>query len=94
MTMLNVSSKTLAALDRIRAERGIRTRAKALEIIATEAAPEHPLEAKLHSAKTIKPTKLETQRAKAYLERKKAGQVKTHSPAEALAMAAKLRAAK
>jgi hypothetical protein len=35
--MLNVSEKTLRVLDRVRAERGIRTRAKALEVVLSEA---------------------------------------------------------
>ncbi len=37
MTLLNVSDKTVAALDRVRLQRGIRTRAKALEVVLTEA---------------------------------------------------------
>jgi hypothetical protein len=39
MTTLQVSERTLAALDRVRAARGIRTRAKALEVVLTEIAP-------------------------------------------------------
>ena len=37
MTLLNVSDKTVAALDRVRLQRGIRTRAKALEVVLCEA---------------------------------------------------------
>lgn len=37
MTLLNVSDKTVAALDRVRLQRGIRTRAKALEVELAEA---------------------------------------------------------
>jgi hypothetical protein len=92
--MLNISDKTLAALDRIRKQRGIRTRAKAIEVIALQAAPEHPLEEKLRQAKTVRPTKLEAQLAKTYLQKKQAGTVKTHSPTEALKLAAALRALK
>jgi hypothetical protein len=94
MTMITVSTKALAALDRIRSQRGIRTRAKALEIIAFEAAPEHPLEQKMRDAKTVKPTALESERATSYLARKKAATVETFSPAEALLEAAKLRGSK
>lgn len=94
MTMISISSKALAALDRVRSQRGIRTRAKALEVIAFEAAPEHPLEQKMRDAKTVKPTKLESQRATDYLTRKKAGQVETVSASDALRQAAQLRAAK
>ncbi len=94
MTMITVSTKALAALDRIRSQRGIRTRAKALEVIAFEAAPEHPLEQKIRDAKTVKPTRLEADRATAYLARKKAGTVETFSPAQALKEAAKLRGSK
>jgi hypothetical protein len=39
MTTLQVSEQAIAALDRVRAARGIRTRAKALEILLTEIAP-------------------------------------------------------
>ncbi len=37
VTLLNVSDKTVAALDRVRLQRGIRTRAKALEVVLSEA---------------------------------------------------------
>jgi len=37
MALLNVSDKTVAALDRVRLQRGIRTRAKALEVVLSEA---------------------------------------------------------
>ena len=37
ITLLNVSDKTVAALDRVRLQRGIRTRAKALEVVLSEA---------------------------------------------------------
>jgi hypothetical protein len=40
MTMIAVNEKTLRAIDRLRAERGIRTRAKALEIVFEEIAPD------------------------------------------------------
>ncbi len=48
MTQVALSKTALAAIDQIRAQRGIRTRAKALEVIAVEAAGavEHPLETK------------------------------------------------
>lgn len=38
--MIAVNEKTLRAIDRLRAERGIRTRAKALEVVLEEIAPE------------------------------------------------------
>ncbi len=40
MVMIAVNEKTLRAIDRLRAERGIRTRAKALEVVLEEIAPE------------------------------------------------------
>jgi hypothetical protein len=94
MTMINISYKALAAIDRIRSQRGIRTRAKALEIIVTEAAPEHPLEQKIRDAKTVKPTKREIERAAKYLAKREAEHVITTSTVEALKQAAKIRTAK
>ena len=91
MTVLNVSDKVLAALDRIRATRGIRTRLKALEVVLAEVVPEHPLEAKMRLAKTVKPTKLERERAEAYLVEKKLARAKSYSPTEALKLASELR---
>jgi hypothetical protein len=91
MTMLNVSDKVLAALDRVRVTRGIRTRLKALEVILEEAVPEHPLETKMRLAKTVKPTKLERQRADAFLAEKKSGFSQTFSTTEALKRASELR---
>ena len=40
----------LAAVDRYRIARGIRSRARALEAMVLEVVPEHPLEAKLRNA--------------------------------------------
>jgi hypothetical protein len=94
VTAINVSNKVLAALDRVRSQRGIRTRAKALEVIAFEAAPEHPLEQKTREAKTVRPTKLEVDHARRYLSRQEAGQVTTFSAVDALKRASKLRASK
>jgi trehalose-6-phosphate synthase len=91
MTMLNVSDKVLAAIDRVRVTRGIRTRLKALEVILEEAVPEHPLETKMRLAKTVKPTKLERQQADAYLAEKKSGFSQTFSSTEALKRASELR---
>ncbi len=91
MTILNVSDKVLAAIDRVRVTRGIRTRLKALEVILEEVVPEHPLETKMRLAKTVKPTKLERQRAEAYLIEKKAGFSQTYSVSEALKRASEMR---
>jgi hypothetical protein len=93
MTQVALSKTALAALDQIRAQRGIRTRAKALEVIAVEAAglSEHPLETKMRSAKTIKPDAYEIERIEAYLERERNGTTQWFSGAEILAKAAELR---
>jgi hypothetical protein len=40
----------LRAVDRYRAQHGIRNRAKALELMVQEVVPEHPLEAALRNA--------------------------------------------
>lgn len=45
----------------------------------------------MRDAKTVKPTRSESERAATYLARKKAGTVITFSPAQALLEAAKLR---
>jgi hypothetical protein len=50
MNTLQVSAKNMAALDQIRVQRGIRTRAKALEVVLSEA-----LDANLE---TLSPTDL------------------------------------
>ena len=65
MTMLNVSEKAVKALDRVRAERGIRTRAKALEVVLSEIVPE--------DHETLTPTekrRLKTRLARAATEEK------------------------
>ncbi len=93
MTQVALSKTALAAIDQIRAQRGIRTRAKALEVIALEAAglAEHPLETKMRTAKTVKPDAYETERIEAYLEGQKNGTTKTYPLDIALQMAAERR---
>jgi hypothetical protein len=51
----------------------------------------HPLEQKIREAKTVRPTKLEMQRANTYLTRQKSEQAKTCSAMEALKQASELR---
>ena len=93
MTQVTLSKTALAAIDQVRATRGIRTRAKALEVIAVEAisASEHPLETNIRTAKTVKPDAYETERIEEYLERERNSTTQWFSGAEILVKAAELR---
>jgi hypothetical protein len=93
MTQVTLSKTALAAIDQVRAARGIRTRAKALEVVAVEAATltEYPLLTKMRTAKTAQPDAYEIERIEAYLERERNGTSQWFSGAEILAKAAELR---
>lgn len=88
---ITLSKNALAMVDKTRAERGIRTRAKAVEVALSQITAEHPLETAIKNAPSVEPDAYEKERIEEYLQRQRNGTLKWFSGQDILAKAAELR---